>query len=617
LDAGTARTTLIEKNRRYFLKVIAFRIVNFRSIVDSGWVRLSPDQITVFVGQNESGKTSVLEAVARALSTTTIDDDDCRVSASLPEVFLRIEGPYDSVKAKVAESHPVCLDAVRKFLAKAAGVIELRCWWEKSADAKANFIGYVSLDDPSLEQELALAQSAQVLATEKPTDADAEEDDDEAVVATDSDFLMDDLGTLIYEELPKAVLFNEETGRLPDKVDIGLDGVPVGVGSQAAMNFLTVAGIDLKKTLASGLRARETTLNKAQIAISADFVSFWSQTIGRTSQLGLQCQIQIYAAGTGDKAGKPYLVFWIVDGAEQLHPKQRSQGVRWFVSFYLQLRASEKTGVKRLFLLDEPGANLHVKAQADVLKLLNKLSKDIGIIYSTHSPQMLEYPKWYRVHAVQRDGDSHENPTVVIDANKLGAASTDTLTPILTAMGVDLSNQSVIRKQHNVILEEMSGFYYISRFWKLASCTQDAFFIAATGVNKVETMANMFLGWGLSFVVAVDDDNQGRGVVNSLKKNMFGDNDQLAGKVLIKLPAAAIEDVFSTADFKKFVVCDDAAEVESNSNYMKLKALSKPVYAFQFAMKVDSGEISLDSFESETQERIKHIVSTIAERLCS
>ena len=45
------------------MKLTAFRIRNFSSIVDTGWQNLSPDNITCLIGQNESGKTSVLEGL--------------------------------------------------------------------------------------------------------------------------------------------------------------------------------------------------------------------------------------------------------------------------------------------------------------------------------------------------------------------------------------------------------------------------------------------------------------------------------------------------------------------------------------------------------------------------
>ena len=43
------------------MKLIEFNVRMFRSITDSGWVKL--DDIAVIVGKNESGKTSLLKAL--------------------------------------------------------------------------------------------------------------------------------------------------------------------------------------------------------------------------------------------------------------------------------------------------------------------------------------------------------------------------------------------------------------------------------------------------------------------------------------------------------------------------------------------------------------------------
>lgn len=43
------------------MKAKRFRIQNFRNIDDSGWILL--DQVTAFVGRNESGKTALLKAL--------------------------------------------------------------------------------------------------------------------------------------------------------------------------------------------------------------------------------------------------------------------------------------------------------------------------------------------------------------------------------------------------------------------------------------------------------------------------------------------------------------------------------------------------------------------------
>ena len=278
------------------------------------------------------------------------------------------------------------------------------------------------------------------------------------------------------------------------------------------------------------------------------------------------------------------------------------------MSFYLS-KASEKSKNKRIFLLDEPGANLHSKAQGDVLKLINKLGKDTStVIYSTHSPQMLEYSKLFRVHAVQRHGEQDDSPSVIIDAHRLGTASTDTLSPILTAMGADLSSHQVIRKTNNVLIEEMSGYYYLTSFWKLTNTQQEAHFIAATGVNKIEALANMFLGWGLDFMVAIDDDKQGREAFKSIKRELFGEDDKVASKKLFdKLPGCTgVEDAFSSEDFKKYVLKDKEAIISgTNTDYLKYSGRSKPVLAFQFALSVDSGTIAWAGLDKTTKTRIR------------
>ena len=43
------------------MKLIAFRVRMYRGIIDSDWVDVNP--LTVFVGKNESGKTSLLKAL--------------------------------------------------------------------------------------------------------------------------------------------------------------------------------------------------------------------------------------------------------------------------------------------------------------------------------------------------------------------------------------------------------------------------------------------------------------------------------------------------------------------------------------------------------------------------
>jgi predicted ATP-dependent endonuclease of OLD family len=608
------------------MNLAAFRVFSFRSIIDSKWIQFSRDGITVFVGQNESGKSSLLEALYYALTEETPTGDDVRSDSSQPRVHLRIEMQQTEIESSTMSLNIFQRKALHRYLKENNNLFELECRWEKDSGSKSHLL-YLGAVDTRLEdiiKEDQLTTSAAIVNSnesdlmtqgEAAATAESQENDPQepSNPVNETDIYYE-----IWKELPLVVLFNEESGHLPSQVDINDKNEPTGIGAKAALNFLRIADISLPTLLEYDRRTRENILAKANAMISEDFNRFWSQTIGKTGRLSLKCEIDNYSNAIPDKAGSPHLVFWICDGTNQLYPKQRSRGVRWFVSFYLQLKASEKANHKRVFLLDEPGANLHSKAQGDVLKLINELGKDTStVVYSTHSPQMLEYEKLYRVHAVQRDGSADDSPSIVIDAHKLGTASTDTLSPVFLAMGADLSHQQVIKKSNNVLLEEMSGYYYMTAFWILAKISREAHFIAATGVNKLEGLANMFRGWGLDFIVAVDDDRQGREVYKNLKRELFGGDDDAASSKLVKLkPFKAIEDIFAEADFLKYVIRDESQRVSgSNGEFLKQTRRSKPIIACQFKLGVEKGEITLDLFCHETRENIESVVGMITDRL--
>lgn len=599
------------------MSVTAFRVVNFRSVVDSNWIQLSPDGVTVLVGQNESGKTSILQALYCALSGVSLSPDDKRTTGPDPIIYLRATVDLPALEKPLSEYPAHEANAFKKFVNDRNNIVDLKCQWFAKPGASTLTEFSVTLVEESefnsdLDTARAAYQKTDVPATEVAT-ANAEEEEEEELPSLTAF----DAGDLIHDPLPDGTFFNAESGLLPNTVDIDTKGNPSGPGATAANNFLAIAEIDLPKLLSGDGRYRQNVLNRANQRVSDDFTSFWSQVIGTNSKLTLQCAFEHYSIASGEKSGKPYLEFWISDGNTQLYPKQRSLGVRWFISFYLQLRASEKTSTKRIFLLDEPGANLHAKAQADVLKLIDRLKGDIPVIYSTHSPEMIEYEKLFRVRAVQRDGELEDSPTVVIDGHQLGAASSDTLSPILAAMGSDMSSQTVIKKSGNVLLEEMSGFYYLKAFWMLSNKKQEVHFVAATGVNKLPTLVNMFLGWGLDFLVAVDDDKQGREVFNQLKKEVFGDDDSLARAQLLKFQSfTSIEEVFSKKDFKDLVLNDTTASITGdNSGYLKSAQISKPVTAFRFWLAVQSQKIKRSDLEDESLKAIDSICDSLVSLL--
>lgn len=583
--------------------LVAFRIFNFRSIQDSGRVLMSHDGISVLVGQNESGKSGILQGLNYGLNAEPMEESDLRIREPLPSVRLEVEIDYLELKDKVDKYSLDVKEVIQTLVADSKGRISIRLEWTR--DEQGNIIPSYDLEDIDFVQLLKEKSVPSELLTEQETSSLQSS-------LPEWSKIQKEVAEKIWEELPPAILFDEKTGLLPESVDI-VDGSLAGNGNHAALNFLTVAGIDLQKLIKADVRARESILEFANEKITDDFNSFWNQKVNARSRISLTCRYQHYSEIYPPKSGKPYLAFWLSDGSHPLFLHQRSTGLRWYVSFYLQLKAYEANKKSAYWLLDEPGANLHSKAQEDVLKLINRLPKEIKVLYTTHSPDLVEYGKIYRIHAVQRKDSPPDYPTTVISGNNLVGASRDTLSPIIKSMGANLSSQTVIQRRRNVLIEEISAHYYSSAFWKLLNVSDEAHFIAATGVNNLEHLTNLFCGWGLKFIVVMDDDNQGRGVYGKLMRNLYGDDEEIASQNMIKIKECdGIEDLFSSEDFAKFVTLTGDRTVEGRPTaLLRRSGNSKPVLAYGFFDRVKRDEVRWEMLSAETQGRIMGLVDRI------
>lgn len=80
----------------------------------------------------------------------------------------------------------------------------------------------------------------------------------------------------------------------------------------------------------------------------------------------------------------------------------RSKGFLWFFSFLAWFGKQKKTKEPLILLLDEPGLFLHAKAQGDLLRYIeDELKGHNQVIYTTHSPFMVDAQHFERVRIVE------------------------------------------------------------------------------------------------------------------------------------------------------------------------------------------------------------------------
>ena len=175
--------------------------------------------------------------------------------------------------------------------------------------------------------------------------------------------------------------------------------------------------------------------------------------------------------------------------------RQRSRGFIWFFSFLVWFDsvknqfADAENGPERphILLLDEPGLSLHALAQSDFLKYIDSLGKKHQVLYSTHSPFMVNADRLHQVRMIE------DRPGVgtTISAT-LEGIDPRTVFPLQAALGWTVA-QNLFMSEKNLLVETPSDLILIkvmSDIMEAAGKTAldaDVVIVPAGGLDKVAT----------------------------------------------------------------------------------------------------------------------------------
>jgi predicted ATP-dependent endonuclease of OLD family len=426
----------------------------------------------------------------------------------------------------------------------------------------------------------------------------------------------EELGMQLLKCLPVFVFFEDFSSLLPNKIDLDdlLNENRSVEGYNAAQNFLKVAGLTSDFFREKNHRILKQMIENLNSEITVNFQDYWCQRVGKDDKIRLNFELEHYDNTIPEKSGKPYLEFWIKDNQERLYPKQRSRGVRWFLSFYLELKATAKENHRnRVLLIDEPGLSLHARAQEDVLKVFEDLKGNMQIIYCTHSPHLIDIQKLHRIMAVQRANTEEEtSETLIFDTSSLAAATPDTLTPIYSLMGTRLNDRQFIYPKQNIIVGDTATFFFLETLKNIFAADLPVHFIPSSGEDGILIMANLLFGWKIEFGVLCFDNPAGKAVADTLRKNIFAGRDAVSDKNIGNISGfTEVEDLFSTIDFKRHVLKQRVGITESNSQYISSNNLSRIILASDFSSYSEKDKPGREDFDEESRSNFELVFTAI------
>lgn len=215
------------------------------------------------------------------------------------------------------------------------------------------------------------------------------------------------------------------------------------------------------------------------------------------------------------------------------------------------------------------------------------LTESNQIIFTTHSPYLINPNYLERIRLVRRN---NKNCTIV--ENKIHASSEadkDVYTPIITAIGLDLSGTFGTFGKYNTIVEGISDYFYLECMKNYVDNIEEfgeMRFIPSVGASNIKNLASLLKGWGVDFKVLLDNDKAGRDEQKLIKKKLTLSDEQLI--FVSEKPECAIEDLFAREDFLQYVMPD--FEVPKQDRELKnsslFKGKSKALFAKMFKEKL-------------------------------
>jgi len=266
--------------------------------------------------------------------------------------------------------------------------------------------------------------------------------------------------------------------------------------------------------------------------ITEIFSSYYVQDLSIDLNVGFSTGDKLCLA-IKDSSGKNYSI------------EERSPGFQYFFAFLVNKLYNALQDGETLILLDEPGNNLHPHGAKDLLKSFNDISKDSQVLYTTHNifltPKVMSLDKTI---FVSKDSKYGSRIDAKVYQNKYQVFRRD--------LGVML-NDSFLIGDINLVVEgatEKFAFHYLIHEIEsdVKSYLEWINIFDAGGVTEVKPAVNyLHNALNLKGVVLLDSDKEGDRLLNVNQNKKFNEILETSSWETIR-----INDVFKDVEVRTF-----------------------------------------------------------------
>lgn len=516
--------------------ITKIRIKNFGSIKDEEIIKFNKD-VTTFIGKNESGKSTLLRAIAKLNRGKILESEKnvlLREKDSVIEATFRLE--LDEIKNINLEQEENTNYQFYKFPEN----LETLYYTKEIDESESKYYGLYYLKEDkkgnktietninSIFIEKIRNTIIELLKNEKDENTITflndikkynEDEIKNKLTSLNVDAYLKEQLEIISSEIKK----NNWINLLPTYKFISFSSFKDVLSDNVlleniesnlqALNILKVANLNLEKIKKAFEENDEIALGDMETEY-LEIVSKKFKEIFQQTDENFKLRIRF---GTSKKE----IIFLTQDktsDSKAINLSQRSDGFKWYLSLYLTLYEyleKNDSSIKYILLLDEPNLYLHPGAQKNLLfNVFYKEFSDLQIIYTTHSPYMIDVDNSFSLRIVEKNKSTNiYNSTREYAEKHSDLKDVDTMTPLLTALDLNISNDLIYDSKDKIFIVEGIQDVYIIRAMinklKYKTKTKNIKFISGTSAEKVPITYSYLFGMGYNVYTLVDKDSSG------------------------------------------------------------------------------------------------------------
>ena len=588
------------------MKLSRFRVSNFRSVSDSGW--LEADDVTALIGVNESGKTNLLLPLWKLKPA---QDGEIQPTSDYPKTMFGeirnapgdyhfIEAEFDTgasgaaiaqaagISAEIAKTvrvtrffdghydiefpkHQRITTVTREWLAGkltgAAGTVEAAQALKKEAELHPQLVqGLRATSDALPETEnlgavqlRAAIKAVDALIPEEPAETSvivpmvrqlsSELGDQLRVLMTPPPGRVEGAEAVVVNAIPPFVYYSNY-GNLDSEIylphvvenlvrqDLGAKEAAKARTLRVLFSFVQLEakeilelGRDFKEVngqnreptadeiaaIAEQKRTRSILLQSAGATLTTRFRDWWKQGDYR---------FRFEADGN-------HFRIWVADDRRptEVELENRSTGLQWFLSFYLVFLVESRGDHKKaVLLLDEPGVSLHPLAQRDLSAFFESLSQTNQIIYTSHSPFLVDADRLERARKVYVAADGTTKATPNLRHSEGRDEQAGAAYAVHSALNLSVA-ESLLVGCRPVLVEGPSDQHYLTAIKALlvsgAKITpkRELVFPPSGGTKTARVVASILTGRDEVLpMMLLDDDGPGRQMRANLAQGLYAES---------------------------------------------------------------------------------------------